>query len=294
MDINMTPFKRRYVDNWRKDVNRHLRAGTICKIVVHALLPGESYDENYQIISLKADITKPQEISTQTSPSSAISASNTAVNSSQQRNKFTHSRSDSEKNRKNERHHENVQNNNSRKSGQRGIYHNSETANKKDQEEEKIPLVIIDPQLITPPSAQSYDTTQLEKRLANRPKTNERNANPFKFTSLTKQNQAETEKKSEKWSIENYQKKKDVWSIRCQVQSRDKNSFVVSRSNIINYNGTTNVTNHSFLNLPARFQTDKQIQQQSNMKPEVSIDRISSAAHPQKRNITAMFAVQAW
>lgn len=287
----MTPFKRRYVDNWRKDVNRHLRAGTICKIVVHSLLPGETYDEYKQIVSVVSDTVKSQEISTQTSPR-GTAVVNTTTNSSQQRSKFAYTRTDGEKTIKTER-QEGVQCNGIRKTGHRANQHRSITPNKKESEEEAIPLVIIDPQLITPPAAQSYDTSQLEKRLASRPKTNERNANPFKFTSLVKQNQAENsqEKKSDKWSIENYQKKRDVWSIRCQVQSRDKNSFVVSRSNIIKYNGTTN---HSFLNLPARFQTDKHDQQQPNFKQEVSLDRISSTVQPQKRNITAMFAVQAW
>ena len=34
MDITLTPFKRRYVENWRKDVQKHLEEGSICRIVV--------------------------------------------------------------------------------------------------------------------------------------------------------------------------------------------------------------------------------------------------------------------
>jgi hypothetical protein len=37
----------------------------------------------------------------------------------------------------------------------------------------------------------------------------------------------------------------------------------VSRSNLIKY---TNVSNHSFLNIPSRFQTDKQINQQTTQE----------------------------
>ncbi|CAC5365884.1 unnamed protein product [Mytilus coruscus] len=270
MDMHLTPFKRRYVDNWRKEVNKHLRAGTMWKTLTDTSLSNVALDNQIKNkFEVSSNGTISHEIATQTSSGTDNSTKQT------KRVCFKYSRLDNnvDQSKGTEKMHEGMQSNCARKINQKPSYQRNEKNPCEDIEEEHTPLVIIDPQLMTP--MRNYEINPQEKSSNNRPKSIERNINnPFKFTSVQNSRDIYPEKK------------KEVWSIRCQVQSRDRNSFVVSRSNLFKYN---DITNHSFLNLPSRFQNDKYNQQQITSKPEVSLNQPSP-----RRNITSMFAVQAW
>ncbi|XP_071134031.1 uncharacterized protein, partial [Mytilus edulis] len=266
MDTNLTPFKRRYVDNWRKEVNKHLRAGTMCITLTDTSLPNVALDNQIKNkFEVSSNGTISHEMATQT-------VNSTKQSSNIKRVSFKYSKN-ADQNKGTEKVHEGNHSNSARKISQKPSYQRHEINACEDIEEEHTPLVIIDPQLMTP--MRNYEINSQERSSNNRPKSIERNINnPFKFTSVQNSRDIIPEKK------------KEVWSIRCQVQSRDRNSFVVSRSNLFKYN---DISNHSFLNLPSRFQNDKYNQQQTAPKPEVSLNQPSP-----RRNITSMFAVQAW
>ena len=276
MDTCWSPFKRRFIENWRKEVNKHLRAGTMCKIVTDNSFPSVKEDETKDMPAAASNVNASHEISTQTSP-------RMNSNSKQQKVRFAHRMPTMEsQDRKSDLLQEGVQSNGIRKSSHRAFYYrhdknknNGDNNKMNNTDEEPTPLVIIDPQLITP--VRNYEINTADK--VYRPKNNERTIhNPFKFSSIQK-------------SQDSQYKNKEMF-VRCQIQSRDRNSFVVSRSNLIKY---TNVSNHSFLSIPSRFQTDKQINQQTTQEAAGTMEQpMIGAATLQRRSQNSMFAVYAW
>lgn len=107
-------------------------------------------------------------------------------------------------------------------------------------------LVIVDPQLITPTTDLNNipQITRQRTKVEERVKVEEKEDVIPKYETL-------------KGNMEARRLTKQEIFARCKIQSQDKDSFVVSRSNVkIKNTDKKQITNHSFLTLPLRFQLD--------------------------------------
>ena len=117
----------------------------------------------------------------------------------------------------------------------------NQNVEKDDSSVERQPIVIVDPQLMTPTNHPDVNTSNDDQNK----KTVEKSVKfPLRITSLNKPT-TETNK---------YNKRLPLFA-KCKIQSADQNSFVVSRSNVLRGG---NLQNHSFLTLPVRFQVQPQ------------------------------------
>lgn len=112
----------------------------------------------------------------------------------------------------------------------------TEEVNEPEVQNDGKPLVIVDPQLMTPLEHPELSTQE------NKKPSNKDVRFPMKITPL--QSQGETKKYN-----------KLPLFAKCKIQSTERNSFVVSRSNLLKGG---KAKNHSFLTLPVRFQVQAQ------------------------------------
>ncbi|XP_048739533.2 uncharacterized protein LOC125653903 [Ostrea edulis] len=238
MDITLTPFKRRYVENWRKDVQKHLEEGSICRIVVTQInsddeenseacpkpttpLPPPSGNRAKQVLREKTPTEKLADI--------AVSSSLHIQALPSVRFMYTNAM---EQKKNSEKLYGGIPVNgrqNLRKEVQ-------EVVNVTEDQTEAKPLVIVDPQLMTPLEHPDLSTQENKKPSSKDVRF------PMKITPLKPQVES---KKYNRLPI----------FAKCKIQSTERNSFVVSRSNFLK-NGKAK--NHSFLTLPVRFQVQAQ------------------------------------
>ncbi|KAK3101969.1 hypothetical protein FSP39_007705 [Pinctada imbricata] len=259
-DICLTPFKRRFVENWRKTVQKHLDDGSICRIVVAQI---EEDDEDVEPpAKVQEPPPTPRGDRSRTRPpnrekSASEKLAELAVNSSLHIKalpsvNFAYTNGNDQK--------LNVVNKRP-KSRSRKEY--EEEKGTIDETEDKQPIVIVDPQLMTPTGNTNVNVIE-EQNV----KTVEKSVKfPLRITSVSKPN-TETNK---------YNKSRLPLFAKCKIQSADQNSFVVSRSNLLKKG---NLQNHSFLTLPVRFQVQSQHGERLNMRNSTEsllVDRERSA-----------------
>lgn len=239
MDITLTPFKRRYVENWRKDVQKHLEEGSICRIVV-AQINSDDEEGSEQPVNPTTPLPPPpsgnraKQISREKSSSEKLA--DMAVSSSLHIQAFPSVRfmytNAVEQQKKNSEKLFGGIPVSGRQVSRKDV---AEAVNVSEDKNESKPLVIVDPQLMTPLEHPELSTQENKK-----PSKDVRF--PMKITSL--QSQGESKKYG-----------RLPLFAKCKIQSTERNSFVVSRSNLLK-NGKAK--NHSFLTLPVRFQVQAQ------------------------------------
>ncbi|XP_061186492.1 uncharacterized protein LOC133194566 [Saccostrea echinata] len=238
MDISLTPFKRRYVENWRKDVQKHLEEGSICRIVV-AQINSEDEDNSDSAPKPTTPLPPPsgnraKQVSREKTPNEKLA--DMAVSSSLHiqalpsvRFMYTNAMEQKKNSEKLYGGFPVAGRQSSRKDAQ-------ETVNSQEDETEAKPLVIVDPQLMTP-----IDHPELSTQENKKPNGKDVRF-PMKISSLKPQ-------------VESKKYSRLPLFAKCKIQSTERNSFVVSRSNFLK-NGKAK--NHSFLTLPVRFQVQAQ------------------------------------
>ncbi|XP_022301507.1 uncharacterized protein LOC111109607 [Crassostrea virginica] len=239
MDITLTPFKRRYVENWRKDVQKHLEEGSICRIVVAQI---NSDDEETPEPAAKPTTPFPpppsanrgKQISREKTPNEKLA--DMAVSSSLHIQafpsvRFMYTNAMEQQKKNSEKLYVGIPVN-----GRQVSRKDTEEVNEPEVQNDGKPLVIVDPQLMTPLEHPELSTQENKKPSSKDVRF------PMKITPL--QSQGETKKYN-----------KLPLFAKCKIQSTERNSFVVSRSNLLKGG---KAKNHSFLTLPVRFQVQAQ------------------------------------
>ena len=244
-DIVLSPFKKKLIEDWAKEVSKFYKDGSICRYVLSsinkdthdneiAIRPSESQQSERIIRESTGNSRTPRFSECRTRENTniqslpAVALSYLHVNDKRHTDiakvNILNLARDEQRLYKSRRHENNAM---------------------EEGDEECPPLVIVDPQMITPAgNLPNYQRRETTIHIQNSPRLPTRH----RESSFT------------------YRRQPGEVFTNCKIHSSGKNSFVVSRTNI---RGSMHWKNHSFLDLPARFRNSENVKTPKISQPKI-------------------------